>query len=518
MSANPTLGFSFRCVTASEVLASVRSVKSDSVGLDQIPISFVKMLLPLILPAITHLFNSVITKSFFPKHWKSAKVIPRHKNSRHHTLNDYRPISMLPSLSKSFERVLKKQMVDYMDERSLTFRFQSGFRSGYSTSSALLQVTNDIRINMGKNVATVLLLLDFSKAFDSVSHLLLLRKLETYFGFSSDATRMISSYLSDRSQFVFLNGFHSGVLPVTCGLPQGSVLGPILFSAFINDLPSRLSHCKSHLFADDFQLYKAIREDNVFLDMRMLRHDLSAVSAWAKDNRLKLNAGKTKAIVFSSSSWARDIPELEFEGVSIRYVDSVKNLGLTLESRLGWDCHAGNVSAKVFAGLRNMWPSARFLPVKTRELLVKSLLLPHLTYCSPVLGELSAGPRKIFERCFNACIRFAYGIGRYNSVSVHAHRLLGNSIFVYLDHLTSSFLHKVIVTKEPDYIFRNLNFGSSSRLRNLILPRNDRDIVNDSFYVRGVSKYNALPAAVKGKLSLTGFKRACKEHLGLSGH
>lgn len=329
---------------------------------------------------------------------------------------------------------------------------------------------------------------------------------------------MMSSYLSDRSQSVFLNGFQSGVLPVTCGLPQGSVLGPILFSAFINDLPSRLNHCMSHLFADDFQLYRAINEDNVSLDMSLLKSDLSAVSAWAKENRLKLNAGKTKAIVFSSGSWARELPEIEFEGASVNYVDSVNNLGLTLESRMGWASHASKVSAKVFAGLRNMWPSARFIPVRTRELLVKSLLMPHMTYCCPVLGELSAGTRKIFEKCFNACTRFAYGIGRYDSISDHAHRLLGKDLFAYFDYLTSSFLHKVIVTQEPDYIFQNLTFGSSNRLRNLILPRNDKNIVNDSFYVRGVSKYNSLPASVKGKLSLTGFKRACREHMGLSGH
>ena len=246
-----------------------------------------------------------------------------------------------------------------------------------------------------------------------------------------------------------------------------------------------------------------------------MKLDLSAVSAWAKENRLKLNAGKTKAIVFSSGSWARDIPELEFEGVTVHYVDNVNNLGLTIESRMGWECHANKVSAKIFAGLRNMWPLARFIPIRTRELLVKSLLMPHLTYCCSVMGELSAAAKKILERCFNACIRFAYGLGRYDSISNHAHRLLGNSLFVYFDYLTSSFLHKVIITTEPDYVFQNLNFGSSSRLRNLILPRNSKDIINDSFYVRGVSKYNALPAAVKAKYSLTGFKRACKKHLGL---
>ena len=119
--------------------------------------------------------------------------------------------------------------------------------------------------------------------------------------------------------------------------------------------------------------------------------------------------------------------------------------------------------------------------------------------------------KKILEKCFNACIRFTYGISRFDWISDYAHTL-----FTHSEYLTSSFLHKVIVTKKPDYVFENLNFGSSNRLHNLILPRNCKNIVNDSFYVRGVSKYNALPAAVKAKYSLTGFKRACKEQLGLN--
>lgn len=508
--------FSFRCVSGLEVVKAIQSVKSNSVGLDLIPISFIRMLLPVILPSVTHLFNSIITKSFFPAHWKVAKVIPLRKNSRNRSMDDFRPISMLPALSKALERLLKNQIVRYMEGAGLLFRFQSGFRAGYSTTSALLHVTNDIRVNMSKNVATVLLLLDFSKAFDSVSHDLLLGKLQVEFGFTRDATRMIGSYLSDRSQSVCVNGFQSGLLSVRCGVPQGSVLGPLLFSAFINDLPSRLRHCRSHLFADDFQLYKSVSQDNVFMDMSLLNSDLARVSVWARENRLKLNAVKTKAVVFSSKSWAKDIPEVVFEGVTVEYVDSVKNLGLIIENQLGWDSHARSASAKVFAGLRNMWPVASSMPLETRELLVRSLLLPHLTYCCPVFGQLSASSRKIFEKAFNACVRFVYGVGRYQSVSIHADRLLGSDLFVYFDFLASSFLHRVITSKQPEYVYDNLSFGVSNRTRNLILPRNDRDVMNGSLFVRGISKYNALPAAVKSVFSITGFKRVCKAYLGIS--
>lgn len=507
--------FSFRCFTESEVVASINSIKSNSVGLDLIPVSFIKALLPVVLPIVTHVLNSIVTKSVFPAFWKRAKVLPLRKSSRLRSPDDYRPISILPSLSKALERLMKGQVTDYINRFGLLFKLQSGFRSGYSTASALLEVTSDIRDNMSKGLATVLLLLDFSKAFDSVSHGLLLSKLSTVFGFSSEAVSMMRSYLSDRLQCVAVNGFQSQFLGLTCGLPQGSVLGPLLFAIFINDLPQRLNCCKCHLFADDFQLYKAIHEDNVFTDMRLLDSDLAAVTAWAKENRLRLNAGKTKAIVISTGTWAKDIPRVVFGGEEIVYEDHVLNLGLTVDSRLAWTQHAQSVSSKIFAGLRNMWPSARFIPQETKKLLVKSLLMPHFAYCCPVIGDLSASAKKILEKPFKACVRFVYGIGRYDSVSNFVNGLLGTDLFSYFDYLTSTFLHKVVITKEPDYVYERLNFGSSDRTFNLLLPRNNKDVVNRSMFVRGVAKYNALPGAVKCRLSLTGFKRACRNFYGL---
>lgn len=278
-SSQRTAPFSFSNVFGPEAKAAVNNVKSNSVGLDYVPISFIKLLLLIVLPSILLIFNSVITKSFFPKSWKTAKVLPRHKCSRTYSLDDYRSISILPSLSKVLEKALKWQISDHLKEHDLLFKFQSGFRPNHSTTSTLLQITNDIRNNMSRNVATVLLLLDFSKTFDSVSHSLLAGKLVSQFGFSSYAEKLVSSYLSGRSQLVSFNGFQSQLCEVNCGLPQGSVLGPVFVSMFINDLPDSLNHCKSHLFADDFQLYKSVHEDNVLADVHLLKMDLSAISA-----------------------------------------------------------------------------------------------------------------------------------------------------------------------------------------------------------------------------------------------
>lgn len=248
--------FSFRNVTDTETYDAIHRIKSNSEGLYCIPISFIKMVLPVVLPVITFIFNAILTKSAFPSRWKSSKVLPRHKNTRNRSLSDYRPISILLAISKALERLMKAQITDFFTEFDLLHKLQSGFRSNHSTTTALLKITNDVRVNMDKGLVTVLLLLDFSKAFDSVKHDLLLGKLSERFSFSTSALKLVEGIkgikgIKGRNQKVVVNGVSSPFLDVTLGLPQGSILGPLLFSAFINDLPSVVKFSRFHLFAED---------------------------------------------------------------------------------------------------------------------------------------------------------------------------------------------------------------------------------------------------------------------------
>lgn len=190
------LEFEFLPTTNSNILQIISSIKSNAAGEDGIPIRFIKLILPLIIDHLTHITNYCLMTSTFPDCWKLASVIPVAKKLKISSANDFRPISILPCLSKVLEKVIAKQICSHLHQQSLLYPLQSGFRAGHSCSTAMVNVLNDIRIKFDEGYVTLLCLLDFSKAFDTVNHELLCWKLQRYFNFSSSATRLLKSFLT----------------------------------------------------------------------------------------------------------------------------------------------------------------------------------------------------------------------------------------------------------------------------------------------------------------------------------
>jgi len=210
--------FSFSCVSEVDVFKTLSFIKSKAVGLDLINPVFVKILLPFLLPFITCIYNKILTTSVFPSKWKEAKVTPIPKLNGEH-----RPIAILPFLSKGIEKIMHEQMIAFLDQHNLLFKRQSGFRSNRSCITALCDVTEDIRTAMDKNEVSILGLLDHSKAFDSIDCLVLCAKLKHFFHFSTSATKLIQSYLQNRSQAVVVGDNKSSLLPLTRKLTFVSV-------------------------------------------------------------------------------------------------------------------------------------------------------------------------------------------------------------------------------------------------------------------------------------------------------
>lgn len=330
-------GFAFSPCTELEVFNAISSISSNAVGMDGLPLRFIKLILPSVITPITYLFNLFISTATFPRAWKIAKIIPIRKNPAGSSLNNLRPISILCSLSKAFEKILKAQVQAYIERNNFLSPYQSGFRSGHSTISALLKVHDDLHKFIDKKGIGFLLLIDFSKAFDKVSHVKLLHKLSYQFNFSRNAIYLIQSYLKLRTQVVEINGNLSNPICNLSGVPQGSVLGPLLFSLFINDLPLSLKFCQIHMFADDVQLYICSTDTHLNDLASLINFDLESISQWSLRNLLPINSSKTKVMFVARRQIRTPLPDIVINGEKIEYVDRVRNLGVIFQSNLEWD-------------------------------------------------------------------------------------------------------------------------------------------------------------------------------------
>lgn len=505
--------FSFHNICHNDLLQILSQIKSNSVGLDSLPILYLKMLFPVIAPFLLHIFNFCLTSSTFPKSWKRSRIIPVHKNTRSCELKDFRPISILPSLSKALEMVIKSQISCYLNSHKLLNEFQSGFRYGHSTSSALLKVTDDIYRKLDNKQITFLILLDFSKAFDTVSHSILCNKLASLFNFSSSAVKLISNFLNERSQCVDICGHLSSFLPVSSGVPQGSVLGPVLFSLFINDLPLVLdTGSKYHLFADDVQLYYSCHNSMAHSTISIINRDLLSVLNWCDSNHLILNGNKTQCVLLTPSRYTINLdslPPICLKNHILQYSNVAKNLGLHINDKLKWHDHASSAASKVFAGLRRLRVHGNLMPTETRLKLVKTLLLPHFIYCDAVLGDMYTYVLNILQRALNACTRFVFRLRKYDRLGNFKYKILGCPLDQYYKYRSCMHMHNLIYNKEPSYLYNKLTFSHSQRTKNLIVPSNSSNQYNSSFFVFGAKSWNSLPIHIKSMTSKYNFKKSC---------
>ncbi|KAG7309261.1 hypothetical protein JYU34_005202 [Plutella xylostella] len=319
--------FNFKLVSGRDVKRCISAITSKAVGIDDISASMVNPILDVILPHITNLMNLSLLSKSFPSLWKNAFVLPLPKVPNPTSLSQFRPISILPFLSKVLERLVFEQFSSFLSNNDLLNPLQSGFRPGHSTVTALIKVTDDIRSNIDKQHVTVLALLDFSNAFNTVDFDLLIGILRTL-NVSPAVTSWFESYLKGRKQCVRTDSESSTWCPVLAGVPQGGVLSPLLFSLFINILANKLTSLY-HLYADDLQLYTSAPPEHLNSAISLINTNLEIISKWVKSFGLLLNPTKSQAIVFGSSRMLRKIDfaaamRVRYDQSDIPYVTSVK--------------------------------------------------------------------------------------------------------------------------------------------------------------------------------------------------
>lgn len=494
--------FEFSYVTQYDVISACSHIKSNAVGSDNLYPKFIRLLMPLILPYVTHLFNTIIMSSTYPLNWKHAKIVPLPKSN-----GEYRPIAILSFLSKVFEKLLYEQIIGHINSNNLLSSMQSGFRQNHSCITALVEVSENIRQGLENGYVNFLVLLDHSKAFDTVDHNLLIEKLKHFFGFSNTSAKLILSYLSNRSQSVLVNDVWSDSLPILRGVPQGSILGPLLFSLYANDLPMKLSNCKIHLYADDVQLTLSSPVQNTAVGISYLNDDLNKIFLWASANGLCLNPSKSKCIIISKKNLVCSISDdIILNGERIEIVDTAKNLGIIFNSKLTWSDHINSLVGQTYVKLRALWSTQYFTPLRIRILLAKTYLIPSLLYGCELFGNCDSISKRKLNVMFNNIVRYVYGLRRFDHVSSVSNNLYGVTFENLLNIRILVFLHKIINTQTPKYIFEKIRFCQSPRNRNIVIPRHQCLVSEWQFYVHAARLWNNLPQNQQMNSNANSFK------------
>jgi hypothetical protein len=297
---NNSKSFSLFLTDVTEVTNIVSDIKNSmSEGCDGLPSSILKQIFHPIAAVITKIINVSFLAGIFPDALKIAKICPIFKSGDKHTLSNFRPISVLPSFSKIFEKIMYKRLNDYLTKYTMLSPNQYGFRKGYSCYMALLDMHYNISTALDRKEYAAGVFLDLSKAFDTVDHAILIKKLEHY-GIRGTPLNLFISYLSCRKQYVSFRGTNSYLSTVICGVPQGSTLGPLLFLLYINDITSCSAVLKFILFADDTNIFFSHKDINILI--KTLNQELLKLSMWFRANKLSLNVLKTNFMFFGKKT------------------------------------------------------------------------------------------------------------------------------------------------------------------------------------------------------------------------
>ena len=384
---------------------------NKAAGPDQIPCQILKELATELAPALTSFFQQSLHNGDLPSNWLTAWVAPIFKKGPQSEPANYRPVSLTCITCKMLEHIICSHIRAHMDKHRILTSFNNGFRSKHSCESQLLLTTHDLLTRMDRREQVDVVVLDFSKAFDTVPHLRLLRKLELL-GIHGELLTWIRSFLSARTQRVMIEGCHSKAHSVDSGVPQGTVLGPLLFLCFINDLPSVIDPHKSvRLFADDCLLYRSIRSMS---DKVQLQCDLDALSKWGDCWGMHFNVNKCHIMQIANSTGPRFY---ELKNVVLSEVKTAKYLGVLLSCDLSWSPHIASIVSQAHQRLSFLQRNLRESPFRYRGTAYQSLVRSQLEYCCTIWDPTLKGEIEQIERVQRQAARWAKGAYGMTSVT-----------------------------------------------------------------------------------------------------
>ena len=492
-------------------------------GPDNISVNMIQLCGQHLCIPLKVIFENILKTGIFPDQWKEANVTPVHKKNDKQLISNYRPISLLPILAKVFERIIFKNLYNYLISNNLITKNQSGFRPADSVTNQLLALVNDIHLAFDNNRCLEVrsVYLDLSKAFDKVWHEGLIFKLKQN-GIEGKLLDLLSNYLSNRKQKVHINGSESNWGSIKAGVPQGSVLGPLLFLVYINDLEEGIKS-SIKFFADDTSLYSVVNDPKILANE--LNYDLHIIGHWAHQWKMSFNPDPTKQaeeILFSCKLKSPNHPPIYFNATEVKTVKHHKDLGLILDPKLSFMKHINEKIAVARKGIGTIKHIAPYIPLKTRDQIYKMYIQPHLDYFDVIYHIPINSKHFDFSQTLNYQMNTLERTQYQAALAVTGAWKGTNRNKIYeelgwesLDQrrffrrLTQ--FYKIMNNLTPDYLkvltppLQSHLYGSrSSNVLRPIYCRTER--YQNSFFPNSVNSWNGIGPELRGAVSLSTFK------------
>ena len=463
-----------------------------------------------LIPQLLHLYNQCIRLNIFPDSWKLANVIPLQKPGDPTDVSNLRPISLLPLPGKIFEKIIHMQLSTHLENNNLLITEQGGFRKGKSTIHTIAKFSDDIMLQLNDSNYTIAAFVDFKKAFDTVDHGILLKKLSHY-GIDHNTMALIANYLTRRKQKCTTNGNTSQEQYIECGVPQGSIMGPLLFLLYINDLYTSFDCCKYYLCADDTVLYMSDFDETIAHDG--LQHDLHGLDRWCTSNKITINTKKTKSMLFGTNNRLKKakLLDLKIGNDNIHYVKNFNYLGVKLDCKLSFESHALEsmrlVSHKIYmlSRIRNFLTSHQALTI------YKSKILPYFDYGDIFYINTLVKTRAKLQRLQNRGLKLCLGHhARYDTDLIHHEAKVPKLEPRRACHITNFVYQRAHDPKYVRVIERQLRRFNAPILTEIAA---NNSTFSRSILFQGALHWNSLPINERNIQEYNSFKRVQKSKL-----